>query len=69
MSGPVASYLDGDASGRLGLTHGPLDLAISVDGAVSLEHEAYYRHHAYALANRRFRTILGEVQAELRLLE
>lgn len=69
MTGPVASYLDGDASGRLHLQHGPIDLVIGVDGAISLEHEAYYRHHAYALANRRFRTILEELVAELSLLK
>lgn len=69
MSGPFASYLDGDASGRLHLQHGPIDLVIGVDGAVSLEHEAYYRHHAYALANRRFKTVLDELVAELPLLK
>lgn len=69
MTGPVASYIDGDASGRLGLQHGALDLTISVDGAISLEHEAYYRHHAFALANRRFKTILDEIDAERALLE
>lgn len=69
MTGPVASYLDGDACGRLHLQHGPIDLVIGVDGAISLEHESYYRHHAYALANRRFRTILEELVAELPLLK
>lgn len=69
MTGPVASYLDGDANGRLHLQHGPIDLVIGVDGAISLEHESYYRHHAYALANRRFRTILEELVAELPLLK
>ena len=69
MTGPVATYLDGDASGRLHLQHGPIDLVIGVDGAISLEHEAYYRHHAYALAHRRFRTILEELVAELPLLK
>ena len=69
MTAPQASYLDGDASGRLHLQHGPIDLVIGVDGAVSLEHEAYYRHHAYALAYRRFRTILEELVAELPLLK
>ena len=69
MTGPVASYLDGDASGRLHLQHGPIDLVIGVDGAVSLELEAYHRHHAYAMANRRFRTILEELVAELPLLK
>ena len=69
MSGPVASYLDGDANGRLHLQHGPIDLVIGVDGAISLEHEAYYRHHAYALAHRRFKTILEELVAELPLLK
>lgn len=69
MTGPLASYLDGDVSGRLHLQHGPIDLVIGVDGAISLEHEAYYRHHAYALANRRFKTILEELVAELPLLK
>lgn len=69
MTGPQASYLDGDASGRLHLQHGPIDLVIGVDGAISLEHEAYYRHHAYALANRRFKTILEELVAELPMLK
>lgn len=69
MTGPVASYLDGDVSGRLHLQHGPIDLIIGVDGAISLEHEAYYRHHAYALAHRRFKTILEELVAELPLLK
>lgn len=69
MTGPVASYLDGDASGRLHLQHGPIDLVIGVDGAISLEHEAYYRHHAYAMAHRRFKTILEELVAELPLLK
>ncbi|MBX9458773.1 MAG: UPF0280 family protein [Rhizobium sp.] len=68
MTGPVASYLDGDASGRLHLQHGPIDLVIGVDGAISLEHESYYRHHAYALAHRRFKTILDELVSELPLL-
>lgn len=69
MSGPTASYLDGDVSGRLHLQHGPIDLVIGVDGAVSLELEACYRQHAYALAHRRFRTILGELVEELPLLK
>jgi ApbE superfamily uncharacterized protein (UPF0280 family) len=69
MTGPVASYLDGGVSGRLHLQHGPIDLVIGVDGAISLEHEAYYRHHAYALAHRRFKTILEELVAELPLLK
>ena len=69
MTGPVASYLDGDVSGRLHLQHGPIDLVIGVGGAISLEHEAYYRHHAYALAHRRFKTILEELVAELPLLK
>jgi len=69
VTGPVASYLDGDATGRLHLQHGPIDLIIGVDGAISLELEAYYRHHAYALANRRFRTILEELVGELPLLK
>ncbi|MCB1445446.1 MAG: UPF0280 family protein [Rhizobiaceae bacterium] len=68
MSGPVASYLDGDAGGRLHLHHGPIDLVIGVDGAVSRELENYYRQHAYALAYRRFRTVLDELVAELPLL-
>lgn len=69
MTGPVASYIDGHASGRLHLQHGPIDLVIGVDGAISLEHEAYYRHHAFALAHRRFKTILEELVAELPLLK
>lgn len=69
MTGPTASYIDGDASGRLHLQHGPIDLIIGVDGAVSLEHEAYYRHHAFAMAHRRFGTILEELVAELPLLK
>ncbi|MGV3549542.1 UPF0280 family protein [Rhizobium sp.] len=69
MIAPQASYLDGDASGRLHLQHGPIDLVIGVDGAISLEHEAYYRHHAFALAHRRFKTILEELVAELPLLK
>jgi len=68
MSGPTANYIDGDRNGRLHLQHGPIDLIIGVDGAISLELEAYYRHHAYALANRRFQTILDELVAELPLL-
>ncbi|UVC06521.1 UPF0280 family protein [Rhizobium sp. TH2] len=69
MSGPVANYIDGDRSGRLHLQHGPIDLIIGVDGAVSLELESYYRHHAYALANRRFQTVLEELVSELPLLK
>lgn len=69
MSGPLASYLDGDVSGRLHLQHGPIDLIIGVDGAVSLELEAYFRHHAYALAHRRFKTVLEELVTELPLLK
>jgi ApbE superfamily uncharacterized protein (UPF0280 family) len=69
MTGPVASYLDGNTSGRLHLQHGPIDLVIGVDGAISLEHEAYYRQHAYALAHRRFITILDELVSELPLLK
>lgn len=69
MSGPTANYIDGDRSGRLHLQHGPIDLIIGVDGAVSLELEAYHRHHAYALANRRFQTILEELVGELPLLK
>jgi ApbE superfamily uncharacterized protein (UPF0280 family) len=68
MSGPTANYIDGDRNGRLHLQHGPIDLIIGVDGAVSLELEAYYRHHAYALANRRFQTVLEELVGELPLL-
>jgi uncharacterized protein len=69
MSGPTANYIDGDRSGRLHLQHGPIDLIIGVDGAVSLELEAYYRHHAYALAHRRFQTVLEELVSELPLLK
>jgi uncharacterized protein len=69
MGGPTASYLDGDASGRLHLQHGPIDLVIGLDGAVSIELERCYRHHAYALAHRRFKTILEELVAELPLLK
>lgn len=69
MGGPVASYLDGDENGRLHLQHGPIDLIIGVDGAISLELERYFRAHAFALANRRFSTILEELVAELPLLK
>ena len=69
MTGPVAAYLDGDQNGRLHLQHGPIDLVIGVDGAISLELEAYFRAHAFALANRRFQTILKELVAELPLLK
>jgi ApbE superfamily uncharacterized protein (UPF0280 family) len=69
MSGPTANYIDGDRNGRLHLQHGPIDLIIGVDGAVSLELEAYHRHHAYALANRRFQTMLEELVSELPLLK
>jgi len=69
MSGPTANYIDGDRNGRLHLQHGPIDLIIGVDGAVSLELEAYYRHHAYALAHRRFQTVLDELVSELPLLK
>lgn len=69
MNGPVGNYLDGDANGRLHLQHGPIDLIIGVDGAISLELEAYFRNHAFALANRRFKTILEELVTELPLLK
>jgi uncharacterized protein len=69
MSGPTANYIDGDRNGRLHLQHGPIDLLIGVDGAVSLELEAYFRHHAYALAHRRFQTVLEELVSELPLLK
>ena len=69
MTGPTASYLDGDANGRLHLQHGPIDLIIGVDGAISLELESYQRANAFALANRRFQTILEELVAELPLLK
>ena len=69
MTGPTANYIDGDRNGRLHLQHGPIDLIIGVDGAVSLELEAYYRHHAYALANRRFQTVLDQLVSELPLLK
>lgn len=69
MSGPAANYIDGDRNGRLHLQHGPIDLIIGVDGAVSLELEGYFRHHAYALAHRRFQTVLEELVSELPLLK
>lgn len=69
MIGPTAQFIDGDQNGRLHLQHGPIDLIIGVDGAISLELEAYFRHHAFALANRRFKTILEELVAELPLLK
>lgn len=69
MMGPVANYLDGDRDGRLHLQHGPIDLIIGVDGAISLELESYQRAHAFALANRRFKTVLEELVAELPLLK
>jgi hypothetical protein len=69
MTGPTAHYLDGDQNGRLHLQHGPIDLIIGVDGAISLELEAYLRHHAFALANRRFKTVLEELVSELPLLK
>jgi len=69
MSAPLAAYLDGDQNGRLHLQHGPIDLVIGVDGAISLELESYFRTHAYAMANRRFRTILDELVQELPLLK
>lgn len=68
MPGPVAAYLDGHQNGRLHLQHGPIDLVIGVDGAHSLELEAYQRAHAFALAHRRFKTVLDELVAELPLL-
>lgn len=67
--GPTANYLDGDQNGRLHLQHGPIDLVIGVDGAISLELEAYFRTHAFALANRRFKTVLEELVGELPLLK
>lgn len=69
MGGPTASYLDGDQNGRLHLQHGPIDLIIGVDGAISLEMESVYRRHAFALANRRFKTVLEELVGELPLLK
>jgi hypothetical protein len=69
MTGPTAHYLDGDQNGRLHLQHGPIDLIIGVDGAISLELERYFRQHAFALANRRFKTILEELVSELPLLK
>ncbi|MBL0375146.1 UPF0280 family protein [Rhizobium sp. KVB221] len=69
MNGPVANYLDGDQNGRLHMQHGPIDLIIGVDGAISLELESYQRAHAYAMANRRFKTVLEELVAELPLLK
>lgn len=68
MTGPLASYLDGDGNGRLHLQHGPIDLVIGVDGAESQEREARHRRHAYTLAHSRFQTILEELVAELPLL-
>lgn len=67
--GPTAHYLDGDQNGRLHLQHGPIDLVIGIDGAISLELESYFRAHAFALANRRFKTILDELVSELPLLK
>jgi ApbE superfamily uncharacterized protein (UPF0280 family) len=67
--GPTAHYLDGDQNGRLHLQHGPIDLIVGVDGAISLELERYFRQHAFALAHRRFQTILQELVAELPLLK
>jgi ApbE superfamily uncharacterized protein (UPF0280 family) len=69
MTGPTAAYLDGDQNGRLHLQHGPIDLVIGVDGAISLELESVFRAHAFALANRRFKTILEELVGELPLLK
>lgn len=69
MNGPTARYLDGDQNGRLHLQHGPIDLIIGVDGAISLELESYFRAHAFAHANRRFKTILEELVSELPLLK
>jgi ApbE superfamily uncharacterized protein (UPF0280 family) len=69
MTGSTANYLDGNRNGRLHLQHGPIDLIIGVDGAISLELEAYFRNHAFALANRRFQTILEELVGELPLLK
>jgi ApbE superfamily uncharacterized protein (UPF0280 family) len=69
MPGPLAAYLDGHQNGRLHLQHGPIDLVIGVDGALSLELEAYQRAHAFALAHRRFKTVLDELVAELPLLK
>jgi uncharacterized protein len=69
MTTPTATYLDGDQNGRLHLQHGPIDLVIGVDGAISLELESYFRAHAFALAHRRFRTMLEELVSELPLLK
>lgn len=69
MTGPTASFIDHDPNGRLHLQHGPIDLIIGVDGAISLELEAYFRAHAFAHANRRFRTVLDELVAELPVLK
>lgn len=69
MTGPTAHYLDGDQNGRLHLQHGPIDLVIGVDGAISLELESYFRQHAFAMANRRFKTVLEELVGELPLLK
>ena len=69
VTGPTANYLDGDQNSRLHLQHGPIDLIIGVDGAISLELESYFRQHAFALANRRFQTVLQELVDELPLLK
>lgn len=68
MPGPTAAYLDGSPNGRLHLQHGPIDLVIAVDGAPSAEAERRYRARAYALAHRRFQTLLAELVEELPLL-
>lgn len=68
MSGPQAAYLDGDRNGRLHLQHGPIDLVIGVDGG-RVEREAENRALAFALAERRFRTVLMELVEELPLLK
>lgn len=68
MSGPRAAYLDGDRNGRLHLHHGPIDLVIGVDGGRA-DREAENRALAFALAERRFRTVLTELVEELPLLK
>ena len=68
MNGPQAAYLDGNSNGRLHLQHGPIDLVIGVDGGRA-DSEADNRALAFALAERRFRTILTELVDELPLLK
>ncbi len=73
MTGPVAAYLDGHADGRLHLQHGPIDLVIGLDGsrdgAPAPERETALRAHAFAMARRRFQSVLDELVGELPLLK